>query len=100
MCVWGGGGGVGILQVSLFVNVVSLRKYGIPILYIILHHRCQCSLCQRLSLTQSMRNRPQAQSTKRESPLEAKDEQSDSFTGGARGFAQQIRAVTSSSGGC
>ena len=54
------------------------------------------SLCQRLSLTRSVRNKPRARSAsierrRRESPLEAEDERSESFAGGARGFAKQNR---------
>ena len=50
------------------------------------------SLCQRLGLTLSVRNKPRARSAsierrRRESPPEAKDERSESFAGGARGFA-------------
>ena len=53
------------------------------------------SLCQRLGLTWSVRNKPQARSAsierrRRESPLEAKDERGESFAGGARG----LRALT------
>ena len=53
----------------------------------------QTSLCQRLGLTRSVRNKPRARSAsierqRRESPPEAKDEQSESFAGGPRGFAQ------------
>ena len=51
------------------------------------------SLCQRLGLTRSVRNKPRARSAsiehrRRESPPEAKDEQSESFAGGARSFAK------------
>ena len=54
------------------------------------------SLCQRLSLTWSMRINPPARRAKierrrRESPPEAKDEGSESFAGGVRGSAKQIR---------
>ena len=50
------------------------------------------SLCQRLGLTRSVRNKPRARSAnterrRRESSPEAKDERSESFAGGARGFA-------------
>ena len=49
------------------------------------------SLCQRLGLTRSVRNKPRARSAsierrRCESPPEAKDERSESFAGGARGF--------------
>ena len=52
------------------------------------------SLCQRLSLTRSVKNKPRARSTsierqRRESPPEAKNERNESFAGGARGFAKQ-----------
>ena len=55
-----------------------------------------CSRCQRLGLTRSVRNKPRARRAsierrRRESPPEAKDERSESFTGGARGFAKQNR---------
>ena len=48
-----------------------------------------CSLCQRLGLTRSVRNKPQARSAsierqRRESSPEVKDERSESFAGGAR----------------
>ena len=61
------------------------------------------SLCQRLGLTRSVRNKPRAQSAsierrRQESPPEVKDERSESFTGGARGFAKF--AFTSSTWGC
>ena len=51
------------------------------------------SLCQRLGLTRSVRNKPRARSAsiecrRRKSPPEAKDERSESFAGGARGFAK------------
>ena len=49
------------------------------------------SLCQRLGLTWSVRNKlrvPSIARRRRESPPEAKDEQSESFAGGARGFAK------------
>ena len=54
------------------------------------------SLCQTLGLTRSERNKPRARSAsiecrRRESPPEAKDERSESFAGGARGFAKQKR---------
>ena len=54
------------------------------------------SLCQRLGLTRSVRNKPRARSAsierrRGESPPEAKDERSESFAGGARGFAKQNR---------
>ena len=54
------------------------------------------SLCQRLGLTRSVRNKPRARSAiierrRRESPPEAKDERSESFAGGARGLAKQNR---------
>ena len=54
------------------------------------------SLCQRLGLTRSVRNKPRARSASierrgRESPPEAKDERSESFARGARGFAKQNR---------
>ena len=54
------------------------------------------SLCQRLGLTRSVRNKPRVRSAgierrRRESPPEAKDERSESFAGGARGFAKQNR---------
>ena len=62
------------------------------------------SLCQRLGLTRSVRNKPRARSAsierrRRESPPEGKDERSESFAGGARGFAKQtdlfiMRALT------
>ena len=49
------------------------------------------SLCQRLGLTRSVRNKPRVRSAsiehrRRESPPEAKDEWSESFARGARGF--------------
>ena len=49
----------------------------------------KASLCQRLGLTPSVRNKPRARSAsierrRRESPPEAKDERSESFAGGAR----------------
>ena len=52
------------------------------------------SLCQRLGLTRSVRNKQRARSPsnerrRRESPPEVKDEWSESFAGGARGFAKQ-----------
>ena len=55
------------------------------------------SLCQRLGLTRSVRNKPRARSAsiehqRRESPPEVKDKRSESFAGGARGFAKQNRA--------
>ena len=58
------------------------------------HDRVSGSLCQRLGLTRSVRNKPRARSAsiecrRCESPPEAKDERSESFTGGARGFAKQ-----------
>ena len=60
------------------------------------------SLCQRLGCTWSVRNKPRVRSAsierrRRESPPEAKDERSESFAGGARGFAKQLfimRALT------
>ena len=59
----------------------------------------QISLCQRLGLTRSVRNKPRARSAsierrRRESPPEAKDERSESFAGGARGFAKHEGANT------
>ena len=56
----------------------------------------QTSLCQRLGLTRSVRNKPRARSAsiKRrrcKSPPEAKDERRESFAGGARGFVKQNR---------
>ena len=56
------------------------------------------SLCQRLGLTRAVRNKPRARSTsiecrRCESPPEAKDELSESFAGGARGFAKQNRPL-------
>ena len=63
--------------------------FGVPSLFIL----CVYSLCQRLGLTRSVRNKPRARSAsierrRRESPPEAKDERSESFAGGARGFAK------------
>ena len=54
------------------------------------------SLCQRLGLTRSVRNKPRERSAgierrRRECPPEAKDERSESFAGGARGFEKQNR---------
>ena len=54
------------------------------------------SLCQRLGLTRSVRNKPRGRSAsierrRRESPPEAKGGRSESFAGGARGFAKQNR---------
>ena len=56
------------------------------------------SLCQRLGLTRSVRNKPRARSAsierrRRDSSPEAKDERSESFAGGARGFAKQNRPL-------
>ena len=54
------------------------------------------SLCQRLGLTRSVRNKPRALSAsierrRRESPPEeAKDSLRSSFAGGARGFAEPL----------
>ena len=58
--------------------------------------KCPFSLCQRLGLTRSERNKPWVRSAtierrRRESPPEAKDERSESFAGGARSFVKQNR---------
>ena len=78
-------------------------KSAAPVLphFLLPWSRAEClytfsSLCQRLGLTRSVRNKPRARSAsferrRRESPPEAKDERSESFAGGARGFAKQNR---------
>ena len=57
---------------------------------------CDVSLCQRLSLAWSVRHKSRARSAsierrRRESPPEARDERSESFARGERGFAKQNR---------
>ena len=72
----------------LHLSVIELFVCNHPL------NRNFTSLCQRLSLTQSLRNKPPERSAsierrRRKSLLEVKDKRSESFAGGARGFAKQ-----------
>ena len=75
-------------RIFLFVSVFVPPPNSIYLVF----ERVEHSLCQRLGLTRSVRNKPRARSAsierrRRESPPEVKDERSESFAGGARGFA-------------
>ena len=80
-----------VKQVNLAGNLIS--RMLVQICEIVnLTLTTMVSLCQRFSLTWSVRNKPRVRNAsiecrRRESPPEAKDERSESFAGGASAFA-------------